>query len=300
MVSPPQGTSNQPPTSGGRTVDHDGATLHYELHGDAGDPLLCVMGLGGDLQFWERQTPVFARAHQTVVFDNRGAGRSSKPKGPYTIAQLADDAAAILDAAGLARVHVVGLSMGGMIAQELVLRHPDRVGALVLAATYARADAGIREVSAEGANKLGSPLGMLTSGAIDPAQLDIRQLFKFLMSLVLSPEFMAREKPWLRSLLDRILASEPSMDAFLGQVAAVLAHDSTARLTAVRAPTLVMTGDADRLVPPHHADELAALIPGARLLKVPGGTHGFNIEMPEAFNSPILAFLAEHPLASLR
>jgi pimeloyl-ACP methyl ester carboxylesterase len=280
------------------TVTHDGATLHYELHGDSGDPLLGVMGLGGDLEFWERQTPVFARSHRTVMFDNRGAGRSSKPKGPYTIAQLADDAAAILDAAGIARAHVVGLSMGGMIAQELALRHPDRVGALVLAATYARADAAIRGVSDEGAAKLGSPLSMLTSGAVDPAQLDLRQLFKFLMSMVLSPEFIAREKPWLRSLLDRLLASEPSMDAFLGQVSAVLSHDSVARLGTLRVPTLVLTGDGDRLVPPHHSDELARLIPNARLVKVAGGTHGFNIEMPERFNQEVLGFLAEHPLGN--
>src|SRR5437868_12386478 len=95
--------------------------IYWEEHGTGGEPLLCVMGLGGAHHFWERQTPVFAKTHRTIVFDNRGTGESSKPAGPYSIAAMADDALAVLDAAGAPRAHVLGMSMGGMIAQELAL-----------------------------------------------------------------------------------------------------------------------------------------------------------------------------------
>ena len=116
--------------------------LYYEEHG-AGDPLLLVMGLGADSTAWMFQVPDFARHYRTIVFDNRGVGRSAKPPGPYSIAQMADDTAGLLDTSGVERCHVVGVSMGGMIAQELALRHPARVRGLVLACTYPEPDAEI-------------------------------------------------------------------------------------------------------------------------------------------------------------
>jgi pimeloyl-ACP methyl ester carboxylesterase len=282
------------------TAQREDVTLYYEAHGAAGDPLLCIMGLGGDLAFWERQIPAFAARHRTLVFDNRGVGKSSKPPGPYSVQLMADDAVAVLDAAGVARAHVLGLSMGGMIAQSLALRHPGRVGALVLAATFSRPDQGVREVTAQGAARLGAPsqLSRLaeTGGLVDLSGLDVKSLFKFMMSLVLSPEFIAREKEWLRSIMQRMLDGQGSVGSFMAQVGAVLKHDVTAELALLRAPTLVLTGTADQLVPPHHSELLASQIPGARLVAVDGGTHGFNVEMPERFNREVLDFLAAHPL----
>jgi pimeloyl-ACP methyl ester carboxylesterase len=228
--------------------------------------------------------PSFAARHRTIVFDNRGAGRSDKPAGPYTIQLLADDAVHMLDTVGAKRAHVIGISMGGMIAQDLVLRYPDRVGALVLACTFARPDETTRRTQ-------GSGLGMMKGGDFDP-----RQIFKFMMSLVLSPEFIEREKPWLRGLLEKAQSYGFSVEAFLAQVSAIMNHDAAARLKEVRSPTLVMTGTNDILVPPHHSDELAQLIPGAKLLKMEGGTHGFNVERKDEFNQSVLDFLAQHPL----
>jgi pimeloyl-ACP methyl ester carboxylesterase len=281
-------------------ANRDDVSLYYEVHGTTGDPLLCIMGLGGDILFWERQTPVLEAAYRTIVFDNRGMGRSSRPPGPYSIQLMADDAVAVLDAVGIERAHVLGISMGGMIAQSLALRYPSRVGSLVLAATYARADRGVRQISEEGAARLGVPsvLGQLAAGGgvVDLSSVDLRQLFKFMMSLILSPEFIAREKEWLRSLMKRVLEGGPTIEGFMAQTAAVLSHDVAAELGKLRAPTLVMTGTADQLVPPHHSDELAALIPGAQLVRVEGGLHGFNVEMPERFNAEVLQFLAAHPL----
>ena len=112
----------------------DGAQLHYEIAGK-GDPVLLIMGLGMASTAWWRTVPVLAKRLRVITFDNRGAGRSDAPRGPYTLAQLAADAVAVLDAAGEERAHVYGFSLGGMIAQELALRHPERVSKLVLGAT---------------------------------------------------------------------------------------------------------------------------------------------------------------------
>jgi pimeloyl-ACP methyl ester carboxylesterase len=276
----------------------DGVHLYWESHGD-GEPLLCIMGLGGDSRYWDFQTPTFARRHRTLVFDNRGVGHSDKPPGPYSIAAMAEDAAAVLDAAGVGRAHVLGISMGGMIAQELALSHPERVGALVLACTFARPDRQTEALATEGAAQAGapSPLSLLREGAnIDVSGLDLQQMFRFMMSLIVSPEFIAREKAWLKELMTRSIASGSTMEHFLAQVGAVFRHDASARLATLKAPTLILTGDADRVVPPHHSDELHRLIPGSELVKLPGGSHGFNIENPDEFNRLVLEFLAHHPL----
>jgi pimeloyl-ACP methyl ester carboxylesterase len=262
----------------------DGTRLNYELHGDAGEPLLLIMGLGGTLDFWQLQTPIFARTHRVAVYDNRGMGLSDKPKGPYDMATLADDALAILAAAGFDRAHVLGMSMGGMIAQELALRHPDRIGALVLACTFAKPDDDVK---------------LTARGDVDPQAIAPKDLFKFMMSLVLSPEFIAREKLWLRQLRDKILPSFV-MEGFLAQLAATMKHDTTAQLKNITAPTLVMTGTADKLIPPASSELLARLIPGARLVKLEGGSHGFNVEMPDRFNDEVLRFVAAHPLEESR
>ncbi len=263
------------------TTTRDGVTLYYERHGDGGDPVLLVMGLGGSLDFWEFQTPVFARTHRVCVYDNRGVGRSDKPAGPYDVRTLADDAVAVMDACGFDRAHVVGLSMGGMIAQELAIRHPDRLGALVLAATYAKPDDQVKTTAS-------------TSG-FDPRTVDPKQLFKLMMGLVLTPEFVAREKAWLRTLRDRVLATW-TIEGFFAQLAAVMAHDATAELGRIAAPTLVLQPAADLLIPPRASDELARLIPGARLLKFDHGSHGFNVEQADKFNRAVLDFLAAHRL----
>src|SRR5262249_1043656 len=109
----------------------------------SGDPLLLIMGLAADSQAWMFQLPDFAQRYRTIIFDNRGVGRSSKPAGPYTVSEMADETAGLLDALSIPRAHVVGVSMGGMIAQELILRHPARVRGLVLACTYPEPDAAV-------------------------------------------------------------------------------------------------------------------------------------------------------------
>ena len=263
------------------TTTRDGVRLHYELHGDGGDPLLLVMGLGGPLEFWEFQTPVLSRTHRVCVYDNRGVGRSDKPAGPYDVRTLADDAVAVMDACGFDRAHVLGLSMGGMIAQELAIRHSDRVGALILAATYAKPDDNVRATAQ-------------TTG-FDPKSIDPKQLFKLMMGLILTPEFIARERDWLRATRERILANL-SVEGFLAQMAATMAHDATAELGRVAAPTLVMKPAADALIPTRASDELAGLIPDAALVTFEHASHGFNVEQADKFNRVALDFFSRHAL----
>ena len=265
--------------------------LFYEEHGK-GDPLLLVMGLAADSTAWMFQVPEFAPHYRTIVFDNRGVGRSAKPPGPYSTAQMADDAAGLLDALGIARAHVVGISMGGMIAQELALRHPDRVRGLVLGCTYPEPDEDIERQRRFSVSEMGGTITASGEMAIELTALDPLLFFQHLLPRVFNQEFIDRELPRLMQLFAGALQYGFSMEAILGQVAAVMSHKTTDRLHQITAPTLVITGDADLLVPPANSDILARHIPGAHLVKIPGGSHGFNVETPEAFNREVLDFLA--------
>jgi pimeloyl-ACP methyl ester carboxylesterase len=265
--------------------------LYYEEHG-SGDPLLLIMGLAADSQAWMFQVPAFAARYRTITFDNRGVGRSSKPAGPYTIHEMADDAAGLLAGLGIARAHVIGVSMGGMIAQELALRHPERVRSLVLACTYPEPDSDVERERQFSVARFGGTVTAAGEVQIDVAALDPFAFFQHLLPRVFNQDFIDRELPTLMQLFGGALQWGFSMEALLGQVAAVMGHRTTDRLHQIAAPTLVITGDADLLVPPANSDILARHIPRARLVKIAGGSHGFNFETPTLFNREVLGFLA--------
>jgi len=269
----------------------DTIELYYEEHG-SGYPLLLIMGLAADSMAWLFQVPEFSKHYRTIVFDNRGVGRSSKPPGPYTISQMADDTAGLLDVLGIAQTHVVGVSMGGMIAQELVLRHPRLVRGLVLACTYPEPDADIERQRQFSVQELGGKVSAGGDIQIDLKAFDPMAFFQQLLPLAFNQEFIEKELPKIMPLFAGALQYGFSMEAILGQVAAVMSHKATDRLHQIGAPTLVITGDADRLVPPANSEILAKHIPGARLVKIPGGSHGFNFETPDIFNREVLSFLA--------
>ena len=265
--------------------------LYYEEHG-RGDPLLLIMGLAADSRAWMFQLPTFAERYRTIVFDNRGTGRSAKPPGPYSIHEMADDAAGLLDVLGIARAHVVGVSMGGMIAQELVLRHPGRVRGLVLACTYPEPDADIERQRHFSVGELGGSVSEEGEIRIDLATLNPLLFFQHMLPRVFNQSFIDAGLPQLMQLFAGALEYGFSMEAILWQVVAAMSHKATDRLHQITAPTLVITGDADLLIPPGNSDVLARHIPNARLLKVAGGSHGFNFETPEVFNRAVLGFLA--------
>jgi pimeloyl-ACP methyl ester carboxylesterase len=268
--------------------------LYYDEQG-SGDPLLLVMGLAADSAAWLFQVPDFARHYRTIVFDNRGVGRSAKPPGPYTIHEMADDTAGLLDVLGIARAHVVGVSMGGMIAQELALRHPERVRGLVLACTYPEPDAEVERQRQFSMAQFGATVAADGEMRIDLTALDPMLFFQHLLPRVFNQAFIDQELPKLMQLFSGALQYGFSMEAILGQVAAVMGHRATDRLHQIKARTLVITGDADLLIPPANSRVLAEHIPNARLVTIPGGSHGFNFETPERFNREVLAFLAGVP-----
>jgi pimeloyl-ACP methyl ester carboxylesterase len=272
------------------TATVDGIELYYEEHGQ-GDPLLLIMGLAADSRAWMFQLPAFSERYRTIVFDNRGVGRSSKPAGPYSIHQMADDTAQLLDALKHPRVHVVGVSMGGMIAQELALRHPHHVRSLVLACTYPEPDADVERSREFTVTQLGGHIGADGGVSIDVQALNPMTFFQTLLPTVFNPEFIQTELPKLLQIFSGALEFGFSLEAILGQVQAVMSHKATDRLHQIGVPTLVITGDADRLIPPANSDILARAIPKAQLIKVPGGSHGFNFETPDVFNREVLRFL---------
>ena len=264
--------------------------LYYEEHG-TGDPLLLIMGLAADSQAWMFQIPDFAKQYRVIAFDNRGVGRSSKPAGPYTIHEMADDTLGLLDALKIDKAHVVGVSMGGMIAQELVLRNPERVRALVLACTYPEPDADIERTRTFTVEQFGGSVDASGGIHVDLKALNPMMFLQQLLPNVFNQSFIEKELPKLMQIFSGALQYGFSMEAILGQVGAVMTHKATDRLHAIKSPTLVITGDADRLVPPASSDILAREIPNARLVKIPGGSHGFNFETPQLFNDAVLDFL---------
>jgi len=268
--------------------------LFYEAHGE-GDPLLLIMGLAADSTAWLFQVPELARHYRTIVFDNRGVGRSSKPRGPYTIHEMADDAAGLLDVIGIERAHVVGVSMGGMIAQELTLRHPKRVRGLVLGCTFPEPDAESERQRQFSLARFGGRVTASGETEIDVSAVDPLMLFQHLLPRVFNQSFIDRELPKLLQIFGGALQYGFSLEAILGQVEAIMGHRATDRLREITAPTLVITGDADLLVSPANSDVLARSIPGAKLVKVPGGSHGFNFETPDVFNREVVDFLAGVP-----
>jgi pimeloyl-ACP methyl ester carboxylesterase len=173
-------------------VKIDSIELYYEEHG-SGDPLLLIMGLAADSVAWMFQIPAFAERYRTIVFDNRGVGRSDKPPGPYSIHQMANDTAGLLDALGIERAHVVGVSMGGMIAQELALNHPQRVRGLVLACTYPEPDADVERQREFSLKQFRGSISTTGEMQIDVSAIDPLHFFQHLLPTVFNQEFIDRD-----------------------------------------------------------------------------------------------------------
>ena len=263
------------------TTKANGIEIYYETHGE-GPPLLLIMGLGANATAWWRQIPAFAERHRVIAFDNRGAGRSEKPAGPYNIPQLADDAAALMDVLGIGSSHVFGMSLGGMIAQEYALRHPHRVQALVLGGT-----------TPGGAKAVTAGAEVVTHFAT-VATLPVEQAIERGMSLLYSDAFIATNREWLLPRALELAHLMPPPHALQAQLIAAMTHNTYDRLGKIGAPTLVLSGTADKIVPHPNAALLSEGIPGARLVAFEGAGHGFLVERAEDVNRSVLGFLADH------
>jgi len=250
--------------------------LGYDVEG-AGEPLLMIQGLGYGRRGWGPSRALLARRFRVVTFDNRGFGDSEATEGPYTTAQLATDALAVLDAAGIEQAHVVGISLGGMIAQELALAAPERVRKLVLCST-----------TPGGPESVPMPQQTVALMGRQP-KLDPREAMQLFVENALSSEPPA-------GLVDEIvayrMANPPNAAGWYAQASAGAAHDALARLGAIRAPTLVVHGTADNVVDAGNAPLIADAIPGARLELFEGVGHLLPWERPGEFVALVEDFLA--------
>jgi pimeloyl-ACP methyl ester carboxylesterase len=253
----------------------NGTRISYKIEGE-GEPLVMIMGFTASRIGWLPQRRFFRKYYRVITFDNRGAGKSDKPPGPYSTMMMAEDTVKIMDVLGIEKAHVMGLSMGGMIAQELAINYPQRIMKLVLAATYARQDE--------------------TSG-------DTTELAEFLH---LNPERkasaligLAFNKPFYRftiGLLARVqtgFIGASDRVGIAGQSEACLKHDTVERLSSIIAPTLVIVGTGDRIIKPVSSEVIAGNIPDAKLVKVEGASHYFSFEMKNVFNREVLNFLKD-------
>ena len=262
-------------------VRANGQEIYFEVHGE-GPPLVLVMGIGYDATLWTlAQVPALSQTFQVVIFDNRDVGRSSTAAAPYTIADMADDVASLMDALAIKRAHLLGLSMGGMIAQEFALRHADRLERLVLsgcgAAPARVAFDPIRTWSWVKAND--------KSGEVFACQQ---------FTWLFSTGFL-RNKEAVQQTIS-MLTSNPNpvgAEAYNRQAQAYLQHDALDRLAGVKSPTLVIVGDQDLLTPPWICREIADKIPNCQfeIITGDGSSHVVPLERPDEFNDLVTRFL---------
>jgi pimeloyl-ACP methyl ester carboxylesterase len=256
----------------------DGARIHYEVHG-SGDPILLIMGLGSNAYGWYRTIPWLAERYQAIAFDNRGTGRSATPDGAYSIEQMAQDAAAVLDAVGHDTAHVVGASLGGMIAQRFALGYPERLRSLILVCTT---PGGPRAVRASDEVMAG-----LVAGGEDPSTVYRRNAW-----FLYGEETRSRHPERIEEDLGYRGKIPTSPAGYMGQLQAAMQHDAWDDLPSIGVPTLVLHGDADLLVPTPNGRLLAERIPRAELVLIPGAGHMLQSDGGDVLREAVLGFLS--------
>jgi pimeloyl-ACP methyl ester carboxylesterase len=256
-------------------------TLSWESFGE-GPAVLLIAGQGMTAEGWWATIPVLAESFRVIAFDNRDTGGSSRVHWFYSAAHMAADAVAVLDAAGEERAHVYGVSLGSLVAQEVVLRHPERVDALVLGASSAGGFAAYKPSPLSSAQTF-----MVRAGAMGPAEAEWAAV-----PYTYAKKTSHAHPERIVADIDHRLSSHPDTRAYLHQATVVATHDAYERLNHVAAPTLVVHGEQDIFMPPANALVLAERIPGAQLQLWPDAGHLYMIDEPKA-DRGIARFLAE-------
>jgi 3-oxoadipate enol-lactonase len=262
------------------TVQANGLDMHYRITGDGTDTVLLVNGVGDDLEGWAMQVgPLVAAGLRVITFDNRGVGRSSFPPGPYSSREMAADTRALAAALGLTRFHLVGVSLGGLIAQEYALSYPEDLLSVVLANTYARPDAYTRAAFHTWAQ-------VAESGGMP-------QMMRVQAPWVFSPAFYDSHPEQLAAVLAEMERSPQPAWSFAAQIAALLTHDSTARLGSLRTPALVIAADDDIIIRLSLSHRMYEELPHGSWAIVPGG-HAAFVENPDPWNRAVIDFVDQH------
>jgi pimeloyl-ACP methyl ester carboxylesterase len=262
-------------------VKTNGIEMHYEERG-SGKPLILIMGLGADGPTWDDHAKAYERYFRCILVDNRGAGRSDKPEGPYSTRMMAEDIAGLMEALQIDKAHVSGISMGSGIAQELALMFPDRIRSLTLIASWDRCDTYT--------GRIFETFRSMRATA-DPVSFN-----RLLQLWIFTPEW---HNTRLADLLQREEAGKSypypmPLHAFQAQCDACIAHDTRDRLDAIQAPVLVTSGNLDLFTPLHYSKAIASRIPGSELAIFEGGGHTHHWEKLEAFNEKTLEFLLKN------
>jgi pimeloyl-ACP methyl ester carboxylesterase len=257
----------------------NGLRLFYTLEGE-GPPLLWISGLGQDHRNWWKQLPAFRDRFTCITFDNRDAGQSDEAPHPYTIAEMAADADGLLEALGFPQAHVVGLSLGGAIAQELALRSPQRLRSLILVSTYHQGD----------------PRGtaLMASWRLMKERFTPEEYFRAIFPWVFTHEdYQVPGQVEFRLQQALSNPAPQSLEAFCRQSQATASFDASGRLGQIGAPTLIVMGEQDILTPLRFARALHNGIPGSRLVVVPGAGHAMVWTHADLVNAILRGFLEE-------
>jgi len=258
------------------TVRVNGIDVYYEIHGQ-GEPLVLIEGLASDHNAWGPHLDALTQHFRCLIFDNRGMGLNDKPDGEYTTRVYAEDTANLMDAVGFSNAHLVGLSMGACIAQELCLAYPDKVRSMMLVSGWARPDNFFAE------------LVNLWIQMAEKAESNV--MWKDILLWSFSPK-MYEERPGdIQSLKDDLNQDDISMQAFINQARSLITHDAYDRLAQVKVPTLILVGSADIFTPYRLAEELHRAIPDSQLEVLENQAHAFPLENPQVLDERIIRFI---------
>lgn len=252
----------------------NGININYTVEGH-GEPLVMIMGLGGDQSAWKHQVSNFKKHYQVITFDNRGAGKSDKPEEVYSPTLMAEDAIQLMDFLEIEEAHILGVSMGGLIAQEIAINYPERILKLILASTFACQD-----------DEANGPTPEMLAIAELPIKKGVNRLLDASFNKFFNRVFIV---PLIRFKTRRIRETE--ITGIRGQVDGIKGYDSLDRLPLIKAPTLVLTGTKDRVVKPESSNTLSQKIPNAKLVKIDNGSHLICWEKSKDFNKEVLDFL---------
>ncbi len=255
--------------------------MHYEVHGE-GEPLICIMGITAPGEVWEEHVKVWSQTYQCITPDNRGVGQSDKPEGEYTSAMMADDYAGLMDALGIEKANIVGCSMGSIIAQQLALRHPDKVKNVVLMCSWARCDAYAKSVFAH--------IETLKEKVSAAEFMEYIQLLIFNKRSWDDAETLAGLVQGRQEALEN--ENPQPLHGLKGQAAACVNHDVYAQLGKLSAPCLVIGGEDDLFTPRWMSEEIHAALPNSTLHLYPQSGHAFHWENLADFNQRVLDFVA--------
>jgi 3-oxoadipate enol-lactonase len=258
----------------------NGVDINYELEGAGPETIVLINGLADDLTTWFGQVPDFlAAGYRVLRFDNRGIGKSGRPTGPYTTAQMARDAKALVDSLKITDFHLVGVSMGGMISQEYALAYQSDLRSLSLCCTYAAPGPFASRMF-----KLWQDMAPV---------MGVPTVMRDVTLWAFTQDFFLTQEPTLKEFEAAMAALDMPVEAYLAQLNAIQVHDTRARLNNITVPTMVLAGADDILIPMNLSQELHSLIPGAAFATAKGG-HAFLWEFPQPFNEAVLKFVKKH------